>query len=145
LRHFSSLKYNESNGSPSYPILTYGLLFASTLISSCCGCYNDHITKASKASLHILNIWLYTAGFLINIIFFVLKSAVKDDEPGLFDGYDGWGLGVLICNSLIGIAITAVYKVSFFICNNLVWRRHHQMLCSIDFDCYSPSHLVPIS
>jgi drug/metabolite transporter (DMT)-like permease len=56
--------------------------------------------------------WLYMGGSGLNFSVFAWRSLFSNyQEPGLFSGYDGWGIGVLICNSLIGIAITAVYKV----------------------------------
>lgn len=95
------------------PWTTYMLIFVNTIISAGCGCYNDYLTKASSASLHALNIWLYTFGVIFNMIFYLGKYFVNPTEPGFFVGFSGWGLMVVFCNSIIGIAITAIYKVTF--------------------------------
>jgi UDP-galactose transporter len=103
-------QYDETNEGGSFGIGVYLLIGASTLISACCGCYNDHITKSTNTSLHILNAYMYGFGFIMNFVYYGFMAIINEDEPGLFQGYNGWGLGVLICNSLIGLAITAVYK-----------------------------------
>lgn len=73
-----------------------------------------YLTIASPASLHALNMWLYSSGFLMNAVYYFFLSIVKVDEPGFFEGYMGWGFAIIVCNSIIGIAITAVYKVDHF-------------------------------
>jgi hypothetical protein len=54
---------------------------------------------------------MFASGFAINIVFSFTSTLLYGDYSGIFDGVDGWGIGVLLFNSLIGIATTAVYKV----------------------------------
>ena len=86
-------------------------MFLNTIISAICGCYNDWLTKASSASLNALNIWLYSFGFVLNTLYYFFLTTIHPEEPGFFEGYNGWGIAVIFLNSIIGLAITAVYKV----------------------------------
>ena len=107
-------QYDECKGSSSYSFFVYLLIFLNTAISAVCGSYNDYLTKASSASLHALNMWLYVFGFVLNTAFYFFLSIINPEQPGFFEGYNGWGFFVVVCNSVIGLAITAVYKVHFF-------------------------------
>ncbi|KAJ2994118.1 hypothetical protein HDV02_001855 [Globomyces sp. JEL0801] len=100
-------QYSECDASTSYPVIQYVLICLSTIISSLCGSFNDHLSKASSASLHALNIYLYGSGFIFNLLYFVGLQLFSSNEPSFFAGFSGWGLGVIACNSLIGLAITA--------------------------------------
>ncbi|KAJ2992130.1 hypothetical protein HDV02_003268 [Globomyces sp. JEL0801] len=103
-------QYDECKASGSYSVMLYMVICLATIISSLCGSFNDHLSKASSASLHALNIYLYASGFVFNLAYFIVLQIFSSTEPGFFDGFSGWGLAVVICNSLIGLAITAVYK-----------------------------------
>jgi hypothetical protein len=62
--------------------------------------------------MHALNMWLYAGGFIANTAYYFALAISNPNEPGFFQGYGGWGFGVVVCNSLIGLAVTAVYKVN---------------------------------
>jgi hypothetical protein len=98
--------------SASNPITLYLLIALGTVISASCGCYNDHITKASPSSLHSLNVWMFASGFAINLILFALVTMFGENQTGFAVGYNGYVIGVLLVNSFVGIASTAVFKVS---------------------------------
>ncbi|KAJ2994120.1 hypothetical protein HDV02_001857 [Globomyces sp. JEL0801] len=100
-------QYDECNASSTYSVSLYFLICFSTILSSISGSLNDHFSKSSGASLHALNIYLYSSGLLFNLVYFVLRQLFSSSEPAFFDGFWGWGLGVIICNSFIGLAITA--------------------------------------
>ena len=54
---------------------------------------------------------LYTAGASLNLVFHIIISLLKSDEPGIFTGYNNSGaIMVVLSNVFIGLAITAVYK-----------------------------------
>jgi hypothetical protein len=82
----------------------------SVTITALSGCINDHITKSFKLPLHAINVYLYSFGFLFNILAFFWVSLSDPTSPGLFEGYDGIAMTVVLCNCLIGLAITFVYK-----------------------------------
>jgi hypothetical protein len=114
LRYVKLTQYDEGNGQTAYSYVIYGLLFLSTLMSASSGCANDYLSKASSASLHALNMWMYASGFIANTLYYIILTWINPDEPGFFEGYAGWGFGVIVCNSIIGLAITAVYKVELY-------------------------------
>ena len=130
-------QYNECSGN-SFEITVYMLIFFNTIISACCGCFNDYLSKATNASLHALNIWLYSFGFLFNLSYYFLLRFQNPNEPAFFDGYKGWGLMIVFTNSIIGLAITAVYKVSTnfsaYSLTLIVWRRDCKVHCSISIN-----------
>ncbi|KAI8903158.1 nucleotide-sugar transporter-domain-containing protein [Gorgonomyces haynaldii] len=103
-------QYDDCKGQAQYGISVYLAIFANTVISATSGCLNDYISKSSSASLHAINVWLYSSGCLMNIGYYFYQASVNPEEPGFFEGYQGWAIGVLMLNSLMGIAITAVYK-----------------------------------
>jgi UDP-galactose transporter len=93
-----------------YPLSIYTLLGLSTLIAASCGCYNDYISKVGNTSLHLLNIYLYFFGFVLNLGYFWALRFTKEHQIGFFDGYSVCAVAILVCNSIIGLVITAVYK-----------------------------------
>jgi drug/metabolite transporter (DMT)-like permease len=106
-----SSQYDECKKAGLYAFEFYILLFVSTSITSFCGCFNDSITKEKDTSLHGINIWLYLSGFIFNLLYYIYLQLVSETkEPGFFDGFSGWGIGIITINSFIGLAITAVYK-----------------------------------
>ncbi|KAJ3377014.1 hypothetical protein HDU84_009160 [Entophlyctis sp. JEL0112] len=103
-------QYNPCVGSTSAPIQTYLLLFVAVCITAFAGCCNDHITKSFRFSLHGINVVLYAFGFLFNLSVFLVQKLHNPLTPGFFEGYTPIAVLVVGCNSLIGLAITAVYK-----------------------------------
>ncbi|KAI8903157.1 nucleotide-sugar transporter-domain-containing protein [Gorgonomyces haynaldii] len=103
-------QFDECKGAGMYSFWVYLAMFIYTLVSSVAACLNDYISKATPASLHAINIWLYASGCLMNVAYYFYQASVNPEEPGFFEGYQGWAIAILILNSLIGIAITAVYK-----------------------------------
>jgi len=68
--------------------------------------WNENTLNACDASLNAHNTFLYLFGFIFNGICFMLSS-----EPrGFFQGYNSAGLMVIFVNSIIGIAISGVFK-----------------------------------
>lgn len=95
---------------PVLPGSAYLLLLASLLISSTCGVWNDSMLKGSGASMHTINILLYAFGFLMNGATYIYCA---DPSKRFFSGFDqATTYPVLICQSLFGITISAVYKYS---------------------------------
>ncbi|KAJ3097701.1 hypothetical protein HDU96_000290 [Phlyctochytrium bullatum] len=103
-------QYNEKKGGSIYPITSYLLLFVSVGITAFCGCVNDHLNKVSKMSLHAFNFYLYVFGTGINFCAYIMAVIRDPKTPGFFEGYDRTALVLLICNSLMGLIITSVYK-----------------------------------
>jgi hypothetical protein len=107
-----------SSGDAVAPLLhpfTYALLAASLTLTSFSGVWNDKIMKDSAregVSINTISVLLYAAGAVINTVAYALSSAHAGTQGESF--FKGLGtpsaLLCLLCNSLIGIAVTAVYK-----------------------------------
>jgi UDP-galactose transporter len=95
----------------TYALSTYLVLLFATTISAVSSVYNQKLCKSVDASMHVMNMSLYSAGAAINLLLHVVTRFIKPDEPGFFTGYGNIGaILVIISNVLIGLAMTAVYK-----------------------------------
>jgi hypothetical protein len=102
------------------PVLSwhaYGLLLLSLLISSVCGVWNDHMLKDERhhaASMHVINTLLYAYGFLFNALAYAASAAGTTGTStgsSILAGFDEPATYlVLACQSLFGVAISAMYK-----------------------------------
>ena len=103
-------QYDPETGS-LYPLSTYSLLIAQTIVSAVSGVYNQRLLKAETGSLHVCNMALYVAGTIINIIVHLMCRLTLPGEPSFFAGYDSSSsIMVIVSSVFIGLAINAVYK-----------------------------------
>ena len=87
---------------------TYALLLLSLTITSYTSVANDKLLKEQRCSLHVVNAVLYAFGVVLN---FALLAVAGKGAGRLLVGFDRLSTyPVLLCNALIGIAVTAVYK-----------------------------------
>ncbi|KAF2395650.1 hypothetical protein EJ06DRAFT_484915 [Trichodelitschia bisporula] len=99
------------NGGATYPLSTYLLLVFQTTLSAVSSVYNQKLCKSVDGSLHVMNMTLYAAGCIINLVVHVVIRFINADEPGFFTGYANLGaVMVIISNVFVGLAMTAVYK-----------------------------------
>jgi hypothetical protein len=102
----------KAANTPVLAPLTYLALLVSLCITAASGVWNDHVMKASAkagVSLNTMSVALYAAGALLNLG--VHLAGGGSVGPAFFTGMGRpASLAVLLCNSLIGIAVTAVYK-----------------------------------
>ncbi|KAJ3095452.1 hypothetical protein HDU97_006908 [Phlyctochytrium planicorne] len=103
-------QYNPCTGGTVHPIGSYALLFISVSITAMTGCINDHITKTMKIPLHAINVYLYSCGFVMNLLAYNFTRASNPTSVGFFEGYDSIAIMVVFFNCIIGLVITAVYK-----------------------------------
>ena len=95
---------------PVLPTHAYVLLLVSLLISSTCGVWNDSMLKKNGTSMHTINILLYAYGFVMNGATYIYHA---DPTRRFFSGFDQASTyPVLLCQSLFGVTISAVYKYS---------------------------------
>jgi hypothetical protein len=93
---------------PLLSTATYALLLLSLTITSYTSVVNDKVLKEQRCSLHVVNAVLYAFGVALN---FALLAVAGKGAGRLFVGFDRLSTyPVLLCNALIGIAVTAVYK-----------------------------------
>jgi hypothetical protein len=98
---------------PLLSTLAYIGLFVSLTITSVCSVVNEKVLKeaSSTASLHTVNATLYLFGVIFNGLLLGLFG--RGGFSSMLTGYDHWTTyPVLACNTLIGIAVSAVYKYS---------------------------------
>lgn len=101
-------QYDPCKGTPIYSFSTYLLLFTAVMITTVSSVWNDHVLKSSDLSLNGVNALLYFFGACLNLLFFLREHALGG--PGFFDGYTTQAMLVIFFNSIIGIAVTLVYK-----------------------------------
>ena len=107
------------SNTPLLPAKAYGLLLVSLAISATCGVWNDQMLKTRGVSMHLINMLLYAYGFLFNgAVFMLTRStcttyAERDGSTcgSILAGFNEPATYlVLICQSLFGMAVSAVYK-----------------------------------
>ncbi|KAI3659719.1 hypothetical protein MP638_005193 [Amoeboaphelidium occidentale] len=101
-------QYNPCKGVPLYDSTTYLLLLLAVCITTVTSVWNDFLLKSTNLSLNCVNLFLYGFGVIYNCGFF-LQERWKGG-PGLFEGYTAQACLVVFLNSIIGIAISLVYK-----------------------------------
>lgn len=107
------VQYNPCKGRGMYPLSAYLLMALSTVVSALCAVCNEYLVKNYKIGLNVQNAVLYLGGTWMNILAFLILPNPNSQQAdiGFFDGYSNpLALGVVACNALIGLAITAVYK-----------------------------------
>jgi hypothetical protein len=102
----------KAANTPALAPLTYLALLVSLCITASTSVWNDHVMKATAkagVSINTVSVALYAAGALLNLGVHLLGGGSVG--PAFFTGMGRpASLVVLLCNSLIGIAVTAVYK-----------------------------------
>jgi hypothetical protein len=100
--------FRKAGSAGALPVSAYGLLLISLLITAFTSVLNDHVLKNSGASLHGINSLLYAFGSSVNVLM-LFTSGVS--PANMFVGFGSLSaLACLMCNALIGIAVSAVYK-----------------------------------
>ncbi len=84
------------------------LLVASVIISGVAGVWNAHLLRQTHVSLQPFNILLYGFGVALNFI--IVYCFWEGARLGILDGWSLPMVGILVCNSLIGLAISVIYK-----------------------------------
>jgi UDP-galactose transporter len=102
-------QYNPCKGASLYAPMTYFLLMTAVSMTTFSSVINDHLLKSAPISLNAFNFVMYAFGVMFNMVFFLYDYTVKGG-PGLFEGYTAPAFLVVFLNSIIGIAITLVYK-----------------------------------
>lgn len=107
------VQHDPCSGHARYAPFVYGLMAFSITITSVCSVRNEYLVKNYSISMNVQNCVLYGGGAGLNVMafFFLPNPSSKQAGIGFFDGYnEPMALGVVLCNTLIGIAINFVYK-----------------------------------
>jgi drug/metabolite transporter (DMT)-like permease len=105
------VQYDACKSSSLFSTKFYFLLIASSLITAVCTVVNEHLIKTYNVNLNIQNGILYCFGFMLNLsVFLLFPNIYGHGHKGFFEGYSWIVVAVIGCNSILGIAITFVYK-----------------------------------
>jgi len=107
------VQYDVCAEHPLFSMDVYLVILFSVSLTSFCGVWNEKQLKTFELSLHEQNMILYFFGIFLNLFGFLISKYLIAPEttPNFFEGYTSVGaIGVLVGNSLIGLAVTAVYK-----------------------------------
>lgn len=107
------VQWDPCTQSGIYRPLAYCCMAVSTSFTALATVRNEYLVKNYKIALNVQNAVLYAGGFWMNLaaFFFLPNPNSSQASLGFFDGYSNpLALGVVTCNALIGLAITAVYK-----------------------------------
>jgi UDP-sugar transporter A1/2/3 len=107
------VQYAVFQDMPVLPFKYHTILVGSTLITAVCSVWNEHFIKTYSVNIHIQNIVLYSFGLMLNLaLFFFLPDLFgqNDSKKHFFEGYSLSAYAVILCNSVLGIVITFVYK-----------------------------------
>jgi len=107
------VQYDSCRDAPFLAIKDYITLIVSTLITAICSVWNERLIKTYSVNMHIQNAILYTFGLTLNLtlFFFFPNLFVKNEtRKQFFEGYSLMVIAIILCNSVLGIVITFVYK-----------------------------------
>lgn len=88
-------------------LLMYVLLGLQISISGLTGVWNSHLLKPEEVTLNAFNLNLYAFGAVLNLTAYWLWEGA---QHSILEGWSVASVGILLCNSLIGLAISAIYK-----------------------------------
>jgi hypothetical protein len=105
------VQYDACKSSPLFAAKFYYILIGSSLVTAVCTVVNEHLIKTYNVNLNLQNAILYAFGFVLNMsVFLLFPDIYGRGRIGFFEGYSWIVIAVLGCNSILGIAITFVYK-----------------------------------
>lgn len=107
------VQYDPCRSAPLYRPLAYMCMILSTVVTAATTVRNEYQVKQYKIGLNVQNATLYAGGVWMNLLAFLFVPNPNSTQAsiGFFEGYSNpLALGVVVCNGLIGLAITAVYK-----------------------------------
>lgn len=105
------VQYDACKKMPIFEAKLYIILLLNCSISSVCTVWNEHLLKTYSVTIHIQNMALYFFGSIANMCLFMYSYKYSENySKGFFEGYSLSVFAVVLCNSLLGLVITAVYK-----------------------------------
>ena len=102
----------RDGGNDSAPHLdANALLIASAVLTALGSTWNSKALKGIDVPMPVLNIFLYAAGFILNLSLYALRLAYSDQDA-FFGGYgsNAFAIAVVVSNSAVGVSTSVVYK-----------------------------------
>eukprot|EP00466_Bigelowiella_natans_P000575 jgi/Bigna1/84982/estExt_fgenesh1_pg.C_10527 len=101
----------QNSGSMAVQDLPLAWLIISVSVTAVTSVYNARVLQRGACSMHMQNMCLYSQGFVFNLIMYFTGINATGNSSGFFDGYSNvFVLFVLLSQSFMGLAISAVYK-----------------------------------
>ena len=105
------VQYDACKSTSLFTAKFYFILIGSSLVTAICTVLNENLVKTYNVNLNLQNAILYSFGFILNLLVFLLfPNIYGHGRKGFFEGYSWLVVAVVGCNSILGIAITFVYK-----------------------------------
>ena len=102
------LEYNPCRSAAIFPLFVYLGNTLACMMTASSSVVNEYTLKFMKATLLEQNTLIYGFGVFFNLIIFF--ASPLSDSKGFFDGYDHLAVLIIFLNSLLGLAISFVYK-----------------------------------
>lgn len=111
------VQYDACRAQTTLPPVLYIILFIHVSLSCFNSIWNEHLVKSKEApSLNVQNAFLYMFGAFFNFLAYIILpstlygASATEGSRGFFHGYTFIVFLIVVLNSVIGLAITAVYK-----------------------------------
>lgn len=106
------VQYDPCKSRTMYDPLVYGYMAITVVVTALTSARNEHLVKNYAIDIHVQNAVLYAGGLGMNLAAFYLLPNPNSSEAsiGFFDGYGPLAVAVVVANSIIGLAVTMVYK-----------------------------------
>lgn len=101
-------QYNS--GKVKFDSESYLIAFIAVGISACTSVFNAELIKRAGErciSMHVVNVIMYVTGFSCNYLYFLVSG-----RNGFFYGYTATTVLIIFVNSVLGVAVTFVYRYS---------------------------------
>jgi len=109
------------------------VMFISCIITSFTSVVNAKLIQKGDVPLNVQNMMLYSQGFVMNFAAYKLNLSPSKQVSGYFAGYDNvMVMLVLLSQSLMGIAITLVFKYGGAIIKSLSVATQAAILAVLD-------------
>jgi len=128
------VQYDDCKHAVLLSLPIYLALFCSLFISSLAGVWNEHVLKTFKVTVHVQNCCLYGFGVLMNLFVFVSEELGGPTSlaSAYFTGYNAAAIGVIACQAVLGLVVTAVLKYADVVIRSLATACSISVLYAIN-------------
>ena len=117
-------QYDPCGGALKMDPMVYIMGLVGITLTATCSVVNTNVLKTySGISMHVINMSMYFVGTIAN---FATHQYMSDKK--MFENYNEYAVMVIVCNSLLGVAVTFVYKYADAIIKTLAQSLN---ICSL--------------